>query len=660
MAGDNSYEPMHSDRELGMDRRISRRDFLDGMAVGAGALVAGGALSGCATGSWGGIHNEVVDPPDGWSYAGHGDPAYPPAMTRLRGSANPAMRIPHELRDGIFWSGDKEIHATGERYDLVVVGAGISGLSAAYFYRQAHPGAKVLILDNHDDFGGHARRDEFHPGGKLIIGYGGSQSIEGPTVWSPVAKKLLADLGIELKKFDKYYDQDFNKRWKLNDSEFFTADLFGTDHLAVMQGDTRTAATLKGAPMSEAAKTAYLTLQDKPADYLPGLSDAQKKARLTELSYLKYLRDVAKMPAEVLSYLQTYTNDEWGFGINAFGAIDAWASGYPGFDGLKLDRSKPYRYCGPTVQIQWNENDPYIYHFPDGNHGICKLIIGQLIPGTGAPAAMDQEPLAKIDYSRLDLPGNEVRLRLDSPCVRAQHTGGDIGSKTVEVDFYRDGKVHRVSAGGVVMACYNAMIPYLMQDLPSVQKTGLWYGTKLPVVYAMVQLRDWRAWERLKIYHTRFTSGDWCVAELDYPVSMGGYAFSTDPGQPILVHMIRMATSPAYDNPRGGIGPGRRELFARPYAEYERTIRDQLTRLLGPGGFDPARDIQGITVNRWGHGYALEYGRPWATFWPDGPLPSVIGRRPYGRITIANSDSQNRAYADAAIDAAHRAITELR
>ncbi|MBW8485986.1 FAD-dependent oxidoreductase [Actinomadura parmotrematis] len=642
-----------------MDRKISRRDFLDGMGVATGMAVAGGLLAGCSAGSWGGNHNATADPPDGWDYRGTGDPSYPPAMQGLRGSVNPAMRIPHELRDGIFWSGHKPIHATGERYDLVVVGAGISGLSAAYLYRQAHPGARVLILDNHDDFGGHARRNEFQANGKLIIGYGGSQSIEAPSVWSPGAKKLLADLGIQPKKFETYYDQKFNDRWKLNNAEFFTAEMFGRDHLAVMDGDTQTAATLKNSPLSPAGQAKFLELQDNPGDYLPGLSDAQKKARLVDLTYREYMRDVARMPNEVLEYMQTYTSDEWGFGANAFGAIDAWALEYPGFDGLKLDRSKPYKYCGPTVQIQWDEDDPYIYHFPDGNNGICKLLVGRLIPGTGAPATMEEEPLARVDYSKLDVQGNEVRLRLNAPCVRVRHEDGIVGAKTVLVDYYAGGKVHQVAAGGVVMACYNTMVPYLMQDLPPDQKQALFYGTKLPIVYAMVQLRNWRAWEQLKIFYTRFTGGDWCVAELDYPVSMGGYAFSKDPDQPVLVHMIRMATSPAYDNPRGGIGPGRRELFTRPFARYERTLRDQLARLLSAGGFDPARDIQAITVNRWGHGYALEYGRPWAPFWPDGPLPAVQGRRPYGRVTIANSDSQNRAYADAAIDAAIRAVREL-
>ncbi|MDL4771596.1 NAD(P)-binding protein [Actinomadura xylanilytica] len=640
-----------------MDRKISRRDFLDGMAVAAGGLVVGGALSGCAAGSWGGI-NEVTTPPNGWNYAGQGNPSYPPAMTGLRGSTNPSMRIPHELRDGIFWSGSRPITSTGEHYDLVVVGSGISGLSAAYFYRKAHPGASVLILDNHDDFGGHARRNEFYPDGKLLIGYGGSQSIEAPSAWSPVAKGLLAELGIEPKKFEKFYDQKFNERWKLNDSDFFTNEQFGRDFLAVMDGDTQTAETLKNAPMSAAAKTAFLELQDNPKDYLPGLSDAQKKMKLVGLTYLEYLRDVARMPREVLDYMQTYTSDEWGFGIDAFGAIDSWALDYPGFSGLKLDRSKPYRFCGPTVQLQWDTDEPYIYHFPDGNNGVCKLLLGRLIPGTGAPRTLDEEPLARIDYSKLDVAGEQVRLRLNAPCVRVQHTGGSIGSKTVDVNFVRDGKVYQCTAGGVVMACYGTMVPYLMQDLPTEQKEGLFFGTKLPMVYTMVQLSNWRAWEKLHISHTRFLSGEWCVAELDYPVSMGGYEFSKDPEQPILVHMIQMATKPN-PNPRGGIGPGRRELFGKPFASYERTIRDQLTRLLSGGGFDPAQDIQGITVNRWGHGYALEYGRPWAQFWPDGPLPSVIGRQPYGRVTIANSDSQNRAYADAAIDAAHRAVAEL-
>jgi spermidine dehydrogenase len=655
-AGHNGGD--HSDAELGMDRPITRRDFFDGVAVAAAGVAAGGLLAGCGGSSYSPPIGHGT-PPDGWQADGIGSRAYPPAMTGLRGSTDLTMHIPHGVRDGSFWTDAPSAKSTGEHYDLIVVGAGISGLSAAYFYQKQHPGAKILVLDNHDDFGGHARRNEFHTGGKLLIGYGGSQDIDTPSRFSPVAKGLLAELGIELKKFETFYDQDFNTRWKLNDSEFFVRELFGSDHLAVMNADgEQTVQSLANAPMADQAKREWLGLDAKPVDYYPGLGDAEKKARLTEITYLEYLRDVVKVHPDVLTYAQTLSCDEWGYGITGFGAIDAWATDYPGFAGLKLDKSKPYRNCIPTVQLQWDAPDEYIYHFPDGNNGICKLILGRLIPGIGAPRTMEAEPLARIDYAGLDLPRNNVRVRLNSPVVKVRHVGDPYQATTVEVTYAKDGKVFTATAGGTVLACYSTMIPFIAPEFPQAQRDAMSFGTKVPVVYAMVQLSNWRAWQRLGIYHTRFTGGDWCVAELDYPVSMGGYEFSKDPDQPIAVHMIQMPTKP-YKNIRGGIIEGRKDLYLRSFGYLERTLRDQLTRLLGPGGFDPARDIQAITINRWGHGYALEYGRPWATFWPDGPLPFEMGRRPLNRITVANSDSQGRAYADAAIDAAHRAVTEL-
>jgi spermidine dehydrogenase len=81
--------------------------------------------------------------------------------------------------------------------------------------------------------------------------------------------------------------------------------------------------------------------------------------------------------------------------------------------------------------------------------------------------------------------------------------------------------------------------------------------------------------------------------------------------------------------------------------------------VLGGGGFDPARDIEAITVNRWPHGYGYEYNALYDPQWPPGQAPHEIGRRPFGRITIANSDAAATAYTDAAIDQGHRAVEEL-
>jgi spermidine dehydrogenase len=88
-------------------------------------------------------------------------------------------------------------------------------------------------------------------------------------------------------------------------------------------------------------------------------------------------------------------------------------------------------------------------------------------------------------------------------------------------------------------------------------------------------------------------------------------------------------------------------------------VRTLLDGALRAFGFDSARDIEAITVNRWAHGYAYEYMRPWDRYWPRGPLPCERARRGWGRVAIANSDAGAYAYAHSAIDQATRAVQEL-
>ena len=105
---------------------------------------------------------------------------------------------------------------------------------------------------------------------------------------------------------------------------------------------------------------------------------------------------------------------------------------------------------------------------------------------------------------------------------------------------------------------------------------------------------------------------------------------------------------------------GRADLYATSFETFERKIREQLARCVGAGGFDPARDIEAITVNRWPHGYAYQYNSLWDPFWLEGgPLPCVEARKPFGRIAIANADADAYAYTDCAINQAYRAVKEL-
>lgn len=635
-----------SDRELGMHRPITRRDFLDGAARVGGALAVGGALGFAGCGPLG--EDEET--------GGGGEASYPPDSTGMRGETDEAMRIPHELRDGTFWDRAGTPTDTGERYDLVVVGAGISGLAAARFaQRELGRDARILIVDPLDDFGGHAARNEFQTSARTLIGYGGSQTLEAPSEFRRPALELLDDVGVELQRFRRYFDRGFNRRHGLRHGVFFDRETYGTDELVYGDGPLE---IIRGAPLQPRARSDLLRIYGDSPDPLPGLSDTEKKERLTDVTYLEYLRRSVDPHPQALEYMQTISNDYWGYGIDAVGAIDAWADGYPGFDGLGLDYSRPFRTNAPSEHLAWYASDPYIHHFPEGNAGVARSIVRALIPEAIPGEGMETISTALVDYGRLDSDSNRVRIRLGSPVVRVRHRGPADRAREVEVTYVADGELRSVRGERVVMACWNAMIPYICEELAAEQKAALAFATKLALVYTNVQIRNWSAFDSMKLYGARFPSMYWLNVNLDFPVSIGEYEFPDSPDDPMLLHLVRTPCRPGL-SPREQGKAGRQELLATSFSHMEREIRDQLARLLGPGGFDPAEDIEAITVNRWAHGYAYEYTRPWDKFWPDGPLPSHIARRRHGRIAIANSDSAPRAYADTAIDMGYRAIADL-
>jgi spermidine dehydrogenase len=627
------------DRRLGMNRPITRRDFVNGVAVAIGGA--------------------VLRPPTWWQdgvYAPEQDPSYyPPALTGLRGSHPGSFEMAHAMRDGSIGSVLSAARPTGEHYDLIVVGAGISGLAAAHYYRQAvGPSARVLVLDNHDDFGGHAKRNEFTTGsGARLLCYGGTQSIDGPDEYSHVSRALIADLGIDLSRFYSAYDRGFYRRRAMSQGVFFDRETFGRDHLAVGAGAQPWATVLAGAPLDETVRRDVVRVYESTTDHLPGLTAQQKVDHLRRTSYQNYLlHDVRVVPAAIPVF-QSLTNDLWGLGIDAVPAYDLYQSGFrAGFQGLKLDHTEG---ADDYVRATPPEGSaPYIFHFPDGNATIARLLVRRLIPGAIAGHTMDDIVGARVHYAALDAAG-PVRLRLNSTVVRVRH----VGAHEVEVTYVRGGTAHTVRAGGAVLACWNMVIPYLCPEMSDRQKTALAYGAKVPLVYTNVAFTNWTAFDALKVasvyapgcYHT--------LIDLDYPVSLGGYHFSRSPDQPIVAHLLRTPCHPGLPS-REQHRAGRAELLATSFETFERNIRDQLARVLGPGGFDPALDIAGITVNRWPHGYAYEYNTLWdPAAWPGAERPCVVGRQRFGRIAIANSDAAAHAYTNAAIDQAHRAVSEL-
>jgi spermidine dehydrogenase len=545
------------------------------------------------------------------------------------------------------------VQRTGEAYDLVVVGGGISGLAAALEYlRSAGAQSRVLILENHDDFGGHAKRNEFMTrSGRVVIGYGGSQSLQTPSYFSPAVAALIRSLDIDLRRFEtEFFDRSFSERHGLAQAHLFCREQFGRDVL-VRESDSP-AEWAARTPLNERARRDFIALLSAPRDYLPGKSRAEKRALLASITYRQFLLEIVGADPQLVQLYQDSTSGYFGVGIDAVSALDACANGNPGFAGMALGALADPA-MSPTGRLAYTDPDAYVYHFPDGNHGLARALVRELMPHALPGRSMEDLVLAPVDYARLDRPDAQTRLRLQSTVVRVAEHGG-----TIEVTYAREQRVESVTAKHVVLACWHRVIPYIVPGLPSEQVQALQDQHKVPLIYSNVLLSNWRAFERLKIDAVQAVGHFWRGAELDFPVSIGRYHFARTPDEPVLLHVPTVLTEPGLP-PREQAAAGRRRLVNLSFAELERSIRDLLSRSLSAGGFDPARDIEGLCVNRWSHGYAYEYMRPWDSYWPNGVLPIEVARRRFGNIAIANSDSGAYAYAHSAIDQAIRAVREL-
>jgi spermidine dehydrogenase len=646
-------EQKSRDQLLGMDRPITRRDFLNGVAIGTAVAASGPLLAGALTDS-----PAVASMPsaaqDAFGY-------YPPLLNGMRGSHPGSFEDAHALRDGHTWPAATD---TGEEYDLIVVGGGISGLAAAHFYRAKAPKSRILILDNHDDFGGHAKRNEFNLNGQLHLMNGGTLEIDSPRPYGPVAAGLLKTLGLDVPALIKSTQHlKFYKQRGLRPATFFDQETFGADKLVAGPGayerddSIPLEEALREAPLSDLARRQIVQIETAKIDYMPGLSSTAKKNRLSRMSYEAFLRDVVQADPMVLKFYYARTMGEYGVGTDAVNALDCWVFELPGFQGMQLAKGS-IPHMGHTAKGYEDTGGSYRLHFPDGNATIARLLVRNLIPDAVPGTGVDNLVTARVNYAELDRPAAPVRLRLSSIVTRAHHLGSKESAKQVEVTYLRGGKPFTARAGGVVLACYNMMIPYLCPELPDSQKEALHKLVKTPLVYTSVALRNWEAFDKLKVYGVYAPGGYHSYFHLNPHVTIGGYQGSNSPQDPVLVHMVRTpckAGLPEHDQNRAG----RADLLSTSFETFERNIRDQLGRTLRDGGFDPARDITAITVNRWPHGYAPEFNPLFDPDVPEEQQPHVLGRARFGRITIANSDSGGAAYTDSAINQGHRAVTEL-
>jgi len=617
---------------------ISRRDFLNGVAL---SLAAGTSLS----------------PLEALAQASGASTHYPPLLAGLRGSHVGSFEIAHAaaMAGAEFGHPDEQTDAT---YDLVVVGGGISGLATAYFYlQQEGTDKKVLVIDNHDDFGGHAKRNEFDVDGQELIGYGGSQTLESPGLYSKQAKQLLKDIGVEVDRFYDYFDRDFSRRQGLGPAIYFSREEYGKDQTLpnVIGGfggrsdSTHIKKVIETYPISDESKLSLAALLRSEEDYLAGMSNSDKIELLRGISYTDFLRDHIGIPEEVVTIIRDRVNGYWGFGLDALSALEGWRMNQPGTRGLDLDLDQG--------GLRSSE-EPYIFHFPDGNAGVARALVRAIIPDALPGTTMPELALGKVDYSKLDRASNSVKVRLNSTAVDVRHTPKQ---SHVDVTYIRSGKPERVRGKHVVMACYNAIIPHIVPEVRADQREAIEYAQKTPLVYINVAVRNWRAMAELGCSNIYIPKPSLMYAiGLDFPVSVGDYKFTTGPDQPAVLHGTFLPTMPDQGlTQKEQNRLGQKRIFEMSFDDYESHIIRQLDGALGGAGFDVERDIAALTVNRWPHGYAYEYND---LFDPPGYSPEngphIAGRAQIGRISIANSDSSAYAYVNGAIDAAWRAVNE--
>jgi len=628
MSASNEY------RDLGMGRRIPRRDFLNGVAIGVTGF--GLRASGLEVLS---SKFQVVS----------STPEYPPARTGLRGNYPAAVEAFGPMQQGAYRQFPATDVNTREEYDLVIVGAGISGLAAAHFWRRAlGENQKILILDNHDDFGGHAKRNEFAYQGRTFIGYGGTQGIATPYPYSYTAKRLIEELGIEVERNSEFLNRGVFQKLGLGPSMFFDKEHFGEDRLVPGNGRLPWPEFFAKAPLTDAARRDLVRLYGKNPDYMAGMTTEQKVATLATISWQDFLLRFAKMTPDALPFFlgQGGRNNKR---VDTTPALEAARRGSVGFNGLGLPVEEGFREAS------------YTFHFPDGNASVARLLVNRLVPsavpGSHTMATIVQAP---VSYDRFDDEKNGVRIRLRSTVVRVRQGDASSGrnDQRVDVAYLRDGKVHSVRGRRCILACYNSLIPALLPELPAAQREALAYSVQVPMMYNTVLLRRWTPFQKLGVNSINAPGMYHTSVSLDPGTTIGGYRGVTTPEEPILVHLVRNPNTPGLPR-REQNRAGQQELLSTTFEQFELEIRRQLGRTLSGGGFDPAADIAGITVNRWPHGYSYTYDSLADPDVAPEARPHVVGRRRFGRIAIANSDAGAGAFTNQAIDEAHRAVEEL-
>ncbi|MEP4146150.1 MAG: NAD(P)-binding protein [Halioglobus sp.] len=615
-----------SDIELGMKRSITRRDFIHDAALAT--LGLGLPLNLSAQGE-----------------ASSASAYYPPSQTGLRGSHPGSFENAHRLaREG---RGFPEPRDLDEEYDLVVVGAGISGLAAAHFYRKRYgEDTRILLLENHDDFGGHARRNEFHQGGQMRLALGGVHNLE---YWSfsDTVSALLDELGVDVQDMLKHKEFRYGSDGPNGPAMFFDEETYGRNVLVPRCDFTRGKTGAEGElidsfPVSEEAREQLKRFFAMRTDVLQGKSAEEVEHYATHTAYYDFLREHGGLGEEALQVFDNANHGNWGVETRSLSVAECVYEGMPGTNLLG----------GDNTSEDWDYNPAM---WPDGNASLARLQVQALIPAVSPGANADNIAMAKFDYSQLDSTDGPVRLRLNSTVINMTNM-----EEGVSVSYINKGETARVKSKHGVLACYHAIIPHLCPDMPEVQRNAQKYQVKIPLLLTNVLIRSSESLDKLGI------TGASCPGRMHSNIFMfkglntGGFEHrAADTGPVPLTFWGSISPPKDVVDLKAQFRASRQIMLDLTFEDYEREVRTVLDGMLGPAGFDVQRDILAITVNRWPHGYAYEYMNLWDPDFPEGEAPHEIARKPFGNIVIANADAGASAYTHVAIDEAFRAIGEL-
>jgi spermidine dehydrogenase len=625
----------------GMNRDITRRDFLNGALAGSGAVLLTSALPKqlLARGA------AATSPDNVWTgYGGVGDYA------NSNGNTTAVLEAGHQIRDGMFKSLPASVIDTGETYDCVVVGGGISGLAAGLiFQRKAGEGKTCLILDNHPIFGGEAKRNEFLVDGHRLIGHQGSALFWPPYPHSFIAR-FYDSIGLKAPRLEYQKWAGPEPEIPLARTPYLGSQPYGlyfgakfgkaqgvwvTDPWGEKPGGKK----LDGAPISAKAREELLRSQsaDSATAQKPQYRGDAISRRLDTITLEDHLMERHGISREtVRAFLLTDEGGGFGLGADALSGYTAYA-----FDDL-----------GPIPEDGTEM-------FPDGNSGIARLIVKTLIPESIAGSTSLKDVCRKpVNFAALDLAGAAARIRLDSTAVWVKHDGDPAKSESVTVAYTRGGKAYRVKARSVVMAGGSWTTRNIVRDLPEDRKEAYSQFHRSPCMVANVAVRNWRFLYKMGISGCQWFEGVGSYMQVRKLALCGADSPTIGPDSPIVLAIKVLYTYPGKTAEEQG-HLGRAEMISTPFREYERQIRQQFTDMFARSGFDASRDLDGIILNRWGHAYASP--APGFYFGKDGkPAPGdVLRAAPFGRIAFANTDLSGTPDHKSSIMEADRAVEQL-